>query len=175
MENKPCVLLETEKRTYDLVVIGGGISGICAAIAAARLGVKTALVHDRPVLGGNASSEMRVGISSAVCSGGAIPRQARETGIVEELGLESLARNPVYDAAFSVQDIIFWEAVKKEKLIDLFLNCRAVNAIMQKDGTVDAVAAVSSSTGKAYLLCGTYFIDSSGGRPDCLCSRGPIL
>lgn len=154
--------LNAERKRYDLVVIGGGVSGICAAIAAARLGVGTALVHDRPVLGGNASSEMRVGISSAVCSGMAIPRQARETGIVEELGLESMARNPVYDAAFSVQDIVFWEAVKNEKLIDLYLNCRAVHAVMGQDGAIDAVAAISESTGKAYLLQADYFIDSSG-------------
>ena len=53
-----------EELYFDFVVIGGGIAGICTAISAARNGVKTALVHDRPVLGGNSSSEIKV-----VCSG----------------------------------------------------------------------------------------------------------
>jgi len=51
--------------SYDVVIIGGGMAGICAAISAARLGCSVALVHDRPVLGGNASSEIRVSISGA--------------------------------------------------------------------------------------------------------------
>ena len=50
---------------YSFVVVGGGMSGLCAAIAAAREGVKTALIHARPVLGGNASSEIRIHISGA--------------------------------------------------------------------------------------------------------------
>lgn len=154
--------LGAEEKEYELVVIGGGISGMCAAIAAARLGVKTALVHDRPVLGGNASSEMRVGISSAVCSGKAIARQARETGIVEELGLECMARNPRYDAAFCVQDIIFLESVKNEKLVDLYLNCRAVNTICGDDNRIVKVGVVSNITEKSFLLKGDYFIDASG-------------
>lgn len=51
---------------YDLVVVGGGIAGCCAAITAARLGCKVALIHDRPVLGGNNSSEVRVGLSGLI-------------------------------------------------------------------------------------------------------------
>lgn len=52
-------------KEYEFIVVGGGISGVCAALAAARNGVKTALIHDRPVLGGNASSEVRVSINGA--------------------------------------------------------------------------------------------------------------
>ncbi|MFQ6099290.1 MAG: FAD-dependent oxidoreductase, partial [Armatimonadota bacterium] len=65
---------------YEVIVIGGGMAGVCAAIASARLGCRTALVHDRPVLGGNASSEVRVNIGGADHSF----RHARETGIIEE-------------------------------------------------------------------------------------------
>lgn len=50
---------------YTFIVVGGGLLGICAAVAAARHGVKTALVHARPVLGGNASSEIRMHICGA--------------------------------------------------------------------------------------------------------------
>ncbi|MBQ7089598.1 MAG: FAD-dependent oxidoreductase, partial [Clostridia bacterium] len=54
-----------EHHQYDLVVVGGGMSGLCAAMAAARNGANTALIHARPVLGGNASGEIRIHISSA--------------------------------------------------------------------------------------------------------------
>ena len=72
----------------DLCVVGGGISGVCAAIAAARTGAQVVLMHDRPVLGGNASSEIRMW----VC--GAHGENNRETGILEEIALESIRTNP---------------------------------------------------------------------------------
>ena len=71
---------------YDVVVAGGGMAGVCAAIAAARLGVRTALIQDRPVLGGNASSEMRVWMVGATAMGR--NRYAAETGIIGELDLK---------------------------------------------------------------------------------------
>src|SRR5699024_1673279 len=49
-----------ETKHYDYVIVGGGIAGCASAIAAAEQGLKVALIHDRPVLGGNASSEIRV-------------------------------------------------------------------------------------------------------------------
>ena len=55
---------------FDVVVIGGGMSGLCAAMASARQGAKTAIVQDRSVFGGNASSEMRMHISGASCHWG---------------------------------------------------------------------------------------------------------
>ena len=71
----------------DFCVVGGGLAGLCAAVAAARRGTKVILMHDRPVLGGNASSEIRMWI------GGATGPNHRETGIVEELQLENNFRN----------------------------------------------------------------------------------
>ena len=73
----------------DTIVIGGGVAGVCASIAAARLGCKVALVQDRPVLGGNSSSEIRVAISGA----GSVHKYVRETGIIEELLIEDRYRN----------------------------------------------------------------------------------
>ena len=75
-------MLKREKLTADLCVVGGGMAGICTAIAAAREGIKVVLVHERPVLGGNASSEVRMW----VC--GAQGDNNRETGIIEEIMLE---------------------------------------------------------------------------------------
>ena len=73
------VRLETQ-----FVVCGGGLSGICAALSAARHGVKVVLVQDRPMLGGNASSEMRMGIM------GAAGDEDKEAGILEGLQLKNL-------------------------------------------------------------------------------------
>ena len=91
----------------DLCVGGGGMAGLCAALAAARHGARVALMHDRPVLGGNASSEMRVHISGADRAN-QIPNM-RETGILEELRLENLYRNP--NCSYSISDMILYERV----------------------------------------------------------------
>ena len=72
----------------DICIIGGGMSGLCAAVAAARHGAKVVLMHDRPVLGGNASSEIRMWIR------GAAGKENRETGILQEIELENIYRNP---------------------------------------------------------------------------------
>ncbi|MEI3004250.1 MAG: FAD-dependent oxidoreductase [Victivallales bacterium] len=74
--------MKTIKHQADFCVIGGGLAGMCAAIQAARHGIKTILMHERPVLGGNASSEIRMWICGAT---GWV-----ETGLVEEIRLESL-------------------------------------------------------------------------------------
>ncbi|HCG48341.1 MAG TPA: hypothetical protein DE060_03930, partial [Lentisphaeria bacterium] len=57
--------MKTIKHQADFCVIGGGLAGMCAAIQAARHGIKTILMHERPVLGGNASSEIRMWICGA--------------------------------------------------------------------------------------------------------------
>lgn len=77
-------MLKTERIYCDLCVIGGGLSGLSAAISAAREGIKVVLMHERPVLGGNASSEIRMWVSNAH------GKDNRETGIIEEISLESL-------------------------------------------------------------------------------------
>ena len=83
---------ELKKVTHkvDFCVVGGGIAGMLAAISAARHGVKVALMQDRPVLGGNASSEIRMWI----CGAGSRVRNLQETGILEEIALENMKRNP---------------------------------------------------------------------------------
>ena len=78
-----------------MVVIGGGMTGICAAKACARMGVKTALVHARPVLCGNASSEIRVGICGATANN--IKPDLEETGILQEILLENKHVNDTYN------------------------------------------------------------------------------
>ncbi|AIQ28571.1 MULTISPECIES: FAD-dependent oxidoreductase [unclassified Paenibacillus] len=102
----------------DVTVVGGGLAGVCAAIAAARLGQTVALVNNRPVLGGNSSSEVRVWVCGATSHG--IHRYARETGIMGELFVENQYRNK--DGNPYLWDMVVLEAVQAEPNIQLFLN-----------------------------------------------------
>ena len=81
-------MLSRRKLKTDLCVVGGGIAGVCTAVAAAREGIKVVLMQERPVLGGNASSEIRMWIC------GAQGKNMRETGSVEEIMLKNCYYNP---------------------------------------------------------------------------------
>ncbi|MFD6534380.1 FAD-dependent oxidoreductase [Streptomyces sp. NPDC060184] len=110
--------MREEEVHYDIAVIGGGLAGTCAAIAAARLGRRVALVNNRPVLGGNASSEVRVWVCGASAHG--VHRWARETGIMGELYTENQYRNPEGNPYYWDQVVL--DAVRAEPNIDLYLN-----------------------------------------------------
>lgn len=110
--------MRNEVVTKDLTVVGGGLAGVCAAIAAARMGRRVALVQNRPVLGGNSSSEVRVWVGGA--NGLSHNRYARETGIMGELHLENLYRNQ--EGNPYIWDLVVHEAVMAEPNIELFLN-----------------------------------------------------
>ena len=86
--------LKTVRHEADLIVVGGGLSGVCCAITAARAGIQVVLVQDRPVLGGNSSSEVRLWVLGATSHMGNNNRWAREGGVIDELLLENLYRNP---------------------------------------------------------------------------------
>ena len=86
---------KVKKAEYDVVVIGGGMAGICAALASARHGARTALVHDRHVLGGNASSEIRMHICGA--SENLAKPELEESGILHEIMLDNKSRNDYFN------------------------------------------------------------------------------
>ncbi len=98
----------------DFCVIGGGMAGLSASIAAARHGIKVALLNDRPVLGGNASSEIRMWIC------GAHGENNHETGIIEEFLLENSWRNTY--PSYSIWDSILYEKARYQENLELFLN-----------------------------------------------------
>ena len=154
-------MLRTKKLSVDFCVIGGGMAGLIAAIAAARHGLKVALVHERPVLGGNASSEIRMWIS------GAIGKNNRETGILEEIALENLYRNPTKN--YHIWDTVLYDFVKRETNITLLLNCTCMDAQCEtgcfKDGRdkrIQLVKAYQMTTQTFYEISALYFSDCSG-------------
>ena len=108
----------------DFCVVGGGLSGMCAAIAAARHGCTVALMQDRPVLGGNASSEIRMWIC------GARGANNRETGLIEEIALENRYRNPLQN--YSLWDSVLYEKARFEPNLTLLLNCSCNRLEMDK-------------------------------------------
>src|SRR3974377_886436 len=86
--------LKQTPHTADLCIVGGGLAGTCAAVAAAGAGCGVVLTQDRPVLGGNASSEVRLWILGATAHMGNNNRWAREGGVINEILVENLYRNP---------------------------------------------------------------------------------
>lgn len=153
--------LKIKKLATDLCVIGGGVSGMCAAIAAAREGIKVVLLHERPVLGGNASSEIRMWIS------GAVGDNNRETGILEEIELENMYRNPT--KSFAIWDTILYDMVRREKNITLLLNCTCMDAKTEtgafkygRERRIKSVKGYQMTTQCFYEVEAKYFCDSSG-------------
>lgn len=146
-----------KEAAHDLIVVGGGIAGICAAIAAAREGINTAVVQNRPVFGGTASSEIRMHIVGANCHSS--KPDLRETGILEELLLENKRRNPY--ASFPVFDMIMWEKVHMEENITSYLNTNMDDIIME-NGRIKGIVCHQNSTETEFVLYGKLFIDATG-------------
>ncbi|HWI55926.1 MAG TPA: FAD-dependent oxidoreductase, partial [Bacillota bacterium] len=143
--------------TYDLVVVGGGIAGTSAALSAARQGLRVALVQDRPVLGGNGSSEVRVWPE-----GKTRQKPFPQIGaIVEELVLSKTAGagNAKGKAFFADQRKL--EAVRAEPRITL-LTEQHVNAVEVLDGRIQAVIAQHIRTARRARLSARFFADCTG-------------
>ena len=138
-------------------VVGGGMAGLCAALAAARRGVSVVLMHDRPVLGGNASSECRVHICGADRFNAI--KNMRETGILEEIRLENVYRNP--NRNFSIWDTILYEKVMAEPNITLLLNCSCLQAGMS-GSTIQSVTGWQLTTQTYHKVEARIFVDCSG-------------
>jgi len=134
------------------------MAGICAAISAARHGCRTALVHDRPVLGGNSSSEIRMHICGADWMNDGLAR--RETGILEELRLANLARNPQNSP--SLWDLLLYEWVRREPFLDLYLNSLALEPVPLNAGRIEAVRVRQLASEREFVLKGVFFADCSG-------------
>lgn len=143
-----------EAGKYDLVVVGGGIAGVCAAISAARLGLKVALIHDRPVLGGNNSSEVRVHL------GGRINLEPYPAlgNLVNEIGP---ARGGNAQPAEYYEDQKKYDAVAGEKNISLFLNYRAF-AVAKNGNKITSVTAIHIENSNELSFSAPLFADCTG-------------
>ena len=146
---------------HDITIIGGGLAGVCAAISAARLGKSVALINNRPVLGGNSSSEVRVWVVGATAHG--VQRFARETGVIGELYVENQYRNP--DGNPIHWDEVVLDAVRAEPNIHLFLNTDVRDIVMgESDGERVILSARGWTMGSEIETTFTspYFLDCTG-------------
>lgn len=145
------------EKECDVLVAGGGVSGVCAAIASARNGMKTALIQNRPVLGGNSSSEIRVWTRGAV-GGGNI--YAEEMGILGELKLANLHTNPQGNPV--LWDEILLDKVLAEKNLDLYLNTELSNVVCDKEGTITQLYAHMQGSETDYCFRASMVVDATG-------------
>ena len=143
--------------SYDIVVVGGGMAGLCAAISAARHGANVALVHARPVLGGNASSEIRIHISGADQS----LRQTdyAESGLLYELMLENKSRNDTFN--YSIWDMVLFEAAKNEKNLTVYLNCPMFDCFVDGD-IITSISCFQETTELTLKISAPLFVDATG-------------
>jgi hypothetical protein len=145
----------------DITVVGGGLAGVAAAIGAARTGARVALINNRPVLGGNASSEVRVWVCGATAHGA--QKYARETGIMGELFRENQYRNP--EGNPFLWDQVVLDAVRAEPNIRLYLNTdvREVEADGPDDRrTVRAVTGWQMGSERIIRFSARMFVDTTG-------------
>jgi hypothetical protein len=164
----------------DFLVAGGGMAGVCSAIAASRLGWRVVLVQDRSVLGGNASSEVRMHIVGADVHGHR--KGARETGIIDELRVEDSVRNPM--RCYPLWDVILYEKVIAEPNITLLLDTDLVGVEMEyqagaaptarpprtdrmyefhgQPGRIKSARAVRNLSEDEFIITARFFADCTG-------------
>ena len=135
---------------FDLVVVGAGPGGLGAALAAARNGLRVALVHDRPVLGGNSSCEMQVTLSGA-------GRKGRESGLVCEAKMRRFTH-----AGWSYSDAYRQMADELKGWLFEFPNERVMSAEKKGDAMIAAVVSRNTLTGAQTRFRGRYFADGTG-------------
>ena len=141
----------------DVMVAGGGMAGVCAALAAARHGATVVLVQDRSRLGGNSSSEVKMHIVGANAHGG---RPGwREGGLLEELRIEDAVRNP--QRSFELLDLLLYDAIQSEPNITLLLDTVACAAEM-RDGLIQRVLARCDTTEHLYRIEAKLFLHCTG-------------
>lgn len=141
----------------DVLVAGGGLAGVCAALAAARHGARVVLVHDRSRLGGNSSSEVKMHVVGASCHK-ARPGW-REGGIIEELRLEDAVRNP--QRSFEMWDLLLYDKVISEPNIRLLLDT-TLYAVEKEGERIRRALARCDVSEHVYRIRASIFCDCTG-------------
>ncbi len=141
----------------DLLVAGGGLSGICAAIAAARRGVKVLLVQDRSRLGGNSSSEVKMHVVGASCHKSRLGW--RESGILEEIRLQDATYNP--HRRFELWDLLLYDKVVSEPNITLLMES-TLTGVKMKNGEIAQAIVRCDKSELIYRIKAKLYVDASG-------------
>ncbi len=149
--------IKIKKEAYDVVVVGGGFSGMCAAIASARHGAKTALIHARPVFGGNASSEIRMHVCGA--SANMAKPMLEESGILYEILLDNKAVNDYFN--YSIWDMVLYKKIKGQDNLTFYLNT-AMDDCIVSNNVIKSITAYQQTTETRYEISGKIFIDATG-------------
>ncbi|HEX8523135.1 MAG TPA: FAD-dependent oxidoreductase [Tepidisphaeraceae bacterium] len=152
---------KSESSTYDLIVVGGGLSGLACAISAARNGVQVALVHERSMLGGNSASEVRLYPEG----NDAYQPWIRESGIHEEFHLEDRVRNHNrYREGLTNchWDLILYEWAQQQKNLSLFLDTHMHTVTMGARDRIASIHAIQLGTERTYTLSAPLFVDATG-------------
>jgi hypothetical protein len=147
---------------YDVVVCGGGLAGFCAAVAAARNGARTCLIQDRPVFGGNSSSEIRVTPAGAAT----FHAYARETGVLSELFIEERARNhePIAGNGWtnSIVDMVLYEMAMATPSLTFHLNTTVTDVQKTDKRTIQSVRCRVANAQTQITIHGKIFLDCTG-------------
>jgi hypothetical protein len=141
--------------SYDLVVCGGGYGGMGAAISAARMGLKVALIQNRPVLGGNGSSEIRVWAMGGIRRG-LYPNIGEIVEEFQDYAKESPGKHEEFG------DDKKEKVVRGEKNISLFLNSHVMSVEMRDPQNIEAVVAIDTRNSERRRFSGKFFVDSTG-------------
>ncbi|GHV42588.1 hypothetical protein AGMMS49546_21750 [Spirochaetia bacterium] len=147
------------KLGFDIAVIGGGLAGICAAIAAAQEGKKVVLINERPVWGGNASSECYVPGHGAEAM--AHNRNCRDGGILEDMRLDYYLSASPYSDSRNYYDLILAKYCEKEKNLTLLPHTKVFES--SKTGNkITGIKALDLQTEEFYDIEAAYFVDDTG-------------
>ena len=148
-------VLPEDRGSFDFVVVGGGVSGMCAALSAARLGLKVALIQDRKILGGNNSSEVRVGLGGRI-----------NIGPYPSLGylLNEFAPSRKGNArpAEIYEDEKKMDIILREKNISLFMGYRVTDVDKKDSDRIRSVVATNVDDYRRIRISGHYFADCTG-------------
>lgn len=154
--------MKNNKQKFQVIVIGGGLAGFCAAIAAARQGIKTCIIQNRPVFGGNSSSEVRVTPHGAC----AFHAYARETGIISELLIEERANNheEIFENGWtnSVWDLTMYNMAQSTPNLTIHVNTDVYQVKKKDKRSIESIRARTQNTEIELTLEGDIFIDASG-------------
>lgn len=162
VEEKLFRLRNSRELHTNLIVAGGGLAGVCCALEAARNGCKVVLCQNRPVLGGNASSEVRmhiVGADAHGLRGIELETEARESGLIEEIRLRNCVANP--QRSNSMLDVTLYDLCRSEPNLELLLNTEVVSVQMDGD-KITGVTAERQSTEDTFRIFADVFVDCTG-------------